>query len=204
VEPDAALISYQGYLQALAPWDVVIPFAPVLSREIAKSVASPRLLRDFNRLLSLIKAVTVLRHQHRRKDVKGRLVAEIADYATVYELVKGMYEASVSGATERVRDLVEAVDTVKAQGTETVTVTQLASHLGVTKMAASRGVKAACAHGWLVNNETRKGYPARLVVGEPLPDRTGLPAPKSLAACNTVTADTDGSAPVSPEFEEVF
>lgn len=203
-DPDPALISYQAYLQALAPWDVLIPFAPVLSCEIGKSITSPRLLRDYSRLLSLIKAVTVLRHPQRRRDEKGRLVAEIEDYATVYGLVKSMYEATVTGATERVRDLVQAVGKLNGAGEEGVTVTQVANHLEIHKMAASRAVKTACAHGWLVNNEKRRGYPARLVLGEPLPERTGLPAPKSLETCNGVTPETGGSPSVSPVFEEVF
>jgi hypothetical protein len=203
-EPDPALISYQAYLQALAPWDVLIPYAPALSLEIAKSIASPRLLRDFNRLLSLIKAVTVLRHRQRRRDGKGRLIAEIEDYATVYELVKSMYEATVTGATERVRDLVEAVGKLNGAGGAGVSVTQVANHLAILKMAASRAVKTACAHGWLVNNEKRRGYPASLVLGEPLPDRTGLPAPKTLETCNGVTPETGGPPSASPVFEEVF
>jgi len=203
-DPDPALISYQAYLQALAPWDVLIPFAPVLSDEIGKSIAFPRLLRDYSRLLSLIKAVTVLRHQQRRKDAKGRLIAEIEDYATVYELVKSMYEATVTGATERVRDLVQAVGKLNGAGGEEVTVTQVANHLEIHKMAASRAVKTACAHGWLVNNEKRRGYPASLVLGEPLPERTGLPGTKSLGTCNGVTDETGSSPSASPVFEEVF
>lgn len=203
-EPDPALIFYQAYLQALAPWDVLVPFAPDLSQEIGESIASPRLLRDFNRLLSLIKAVTVLRHRQRRRDEKGRLIAEIEDYATVYELVKGMYEATVTGATERVRDLVEAVGKLNGAGGAGVSVTQVANHLAILKMAASRAVKTACAHVWLVNNEKRRGYPASLVLGEPLPERAGLPAPKSLETCNGVTPETGGSPSASPVFEEVF
>jgi hypothetical protein len=183
---------------------VLIPFALVLSEEIAKSIASPRLLRDFSRLLSLIKAVTVLRHRQRPKDDKGRLIAEIEDYATVYELVKGMYEATVTGATDRVRELVEAVGRLNGASGEAVTVTQVGNHLGITKMAASRAVKTACTQGWLVNNEKRRGYPASLTLGEPLPERTGLPEPKSLETCNGVTPETEGSPPAGPEFEEVF
>ena len=203
-DPDPALILYQAYLQVGAPWDVVIPFAPDLSREIGKSIASPRLLRDFSRLLSLIKAVTVLRHQQRRKDAKGRLIAEVEDYATVYELVKGMYEASVTGATERVRDLVQAVGKLNGSGGDGVTVTQAAKHLVIHKVAASRAVRTACTHGWLVNNEKRRGYPASLVLGEPLPDRTGLPAPQVLEDYNSVTPETDDSTSLTPAFEEVF
>jgi hypothetical protein len=49
-------------------------------------------------------------------------------------------------------------------------------------MAVSRSVRTATKHGWLINTESRKGYPADLAIGEPLPARTGLPSPDELSA----------------------
>lgn len=48
-------------------------------------------------------------------------------------------------------------------------------------MAISRSVRTATKHGWLINTETRKGYPADLAIGEPLPSRTGLPPPDEIS-----------------------
>lgn len=59
--PDESLIAFQEYLQAMAPWDVVVPFAPALATEIGKQTTlQPRLFRDYSRLLAFIKSVTVL------------------------------------------------------------------------------------------------------------------------------------------------
>ena len=193
-EPDRGVLAFHAYLQAQAPWDVLVPYADVLARLIGKSAAAPRINRDFSRLLSLIKAAALLRHQHRPRNQKGRLVAALEDYVTVYDLVADMYEAAVTGASRAVRATVEGVRLLKDHGTARVTVSELARHLGVSNMAVSRSVRTATKHGWLINTETRKGYPADLAVGEPLPARTGLPSPDEIsvelnveAACEPAT-----------------
>ena len=120
---------------------------------------------DFARLLSLIKAVAVLRQHHRRRDASGRLIAEAADYATVYGLVNEMYRTS-SGAGEKVRAVVEAVQGLLHDGESLVDggererhvkLSQVQARLELSKASCSRRVKAALQGGWLVNSETRKG-----------------------------------------------
>jgi hypothetical protein len=64
---------------------VVIPYAPALA-EVVPPVAI-RLRRDFKMILTLIRAHTLLHQASRRKDADGRLIAEIADFAAVRELV---------------------------------------------------------------------------------------------------------------------
>jgi hypothetical protein len=198
-EPDLALVAMQAYLQARAPWDVVVPFARELAEAISKSATAPRILRDYVRLLALVKSVTVLRHCQRRTDGQGRLVAEIEDYATVHGLVTQMYTDNASGATEGVRAAVEAVARLIAGKNpgEKVTITTVGAALGISKMAASRRVKVALKAGWLFNAETRKNHPFDLTIGEPLPERTGLPAPQVLVGCNAVTPLTAGNIPPS-------
>jgi hypothetical protein len=176
--PDPALIAYQAYLQALAPWDVVIPFAAVLNNEIGRSLAVQRILRDSSRLFSMIKAVTILRHQHRQRSQHGRLVATLDDYETVYTLVNQIYEDSVTGASKSTRRVVKAVK--KLHKAAPVSVTRIARKLGITAMSASRRVQAALKAGWLINEEDRRGLPFRLKVGEKLPEHTGLPSLKTL------------------------
>src|SRR2546430_11707842 len=42
-----------------------------------------------------------------------------------------------------------------------------------SKSTASWRVKIAMEEGWLVNTQERKGYAARLTIGDPLPPRAG-------------------------------
>lgn len=190
--PDGALLAYQGLLQGLAPWDVVVPFAPQLAEVIGRSPSAPRILRDYQRLLSLVKTVAVLRHTHRGRDESGRLVAEVEDYATIFDLVGDMYQSSVSGgASAAVRATVAAVARLRAEGVERITMTELAGKLRLTHQATSKRVATARRLRWLVNQETRRGHPADLDIGEPLPDVSGLPAPGALTNLQPATAFTD-------------
>ena len=72
--PEASLIAFQAYLQACAPWEVVVPFADLLADVIARQASAPRILRDFSRLLALIKSAAVLRHRRRRAAPASELV----------------------------------------------------------------------------------------------------------------------------------
>jgi hypothetical protein len=192
VAPDAALIAFQSLLQVQAPWDVIVPFADQLAEAIGRSPAAARILRDFSRLLSLIKAATVLRHQHRTRDSQQRLVATRADYQVVFELVAEVYAGSSSGASRRVREAVAAVIALTGGVADAgVRVQAVAEQLGINKMAASRRVSTALKAGFLVNYEQRKGFPYALGVGEPLPPEEGLPEPDTLRS-NTVTPDPGG------------
>jgi hypothetical protein len=77
------LVQYQSYLQSRAPWDAIVRFAKELVEELFYKGANPRIQRDYQRILALIKAVTVLRHPQRGRDSKDRLISTLDDYKTV-------------------------------------------------------------------------------------------------------------------------
>jgi hypothetical protein len=179
-EPDPALIAYQSYLQAQAPWKVEVPFAGKLAEEVGRLPNASRILRDYARLTSLIKAVAVLRHRNRHQDETGRVIAEIEDYALVHELVGKMYETSVTRVSDKIRNVIRAVRELRGENISPVSDTEVAKRLIVSKQAINQAVKTALVQGWLVNHETKRGYPHDLDVGEPLPEALGLPDPESL------------------------
>ena len=194
LDPDPALVAYQGYLQELAPWDVVVPFAGAIAQHLAAQPADTRVVRDFARLLSLVKAVTVLRHPRRERDRAGRWVAVPEDYAEVFHLVGEVYKASNTGAGQKVREVVQAVADHIAAGHVHASQTDIMRALNLSKAAVSRRVSTAKRGGWLVDDETAKGRPAKLRVGEPLPSDCGLPTPEQIG-CSTVSAFTGGNSP---------
>jgi hypothetical protein len=203
-EPDPALVAYQAYLQAKAPFDVVVPFVTQLAEAIRRSTVAPRILRDFQRLLALIKAVTILRHRRRRIAGDGRLVAEIDDYAAVYGLVREMYQATITGASGGVRKVVGAVrDLTDGEVEGPLTHSVVARRLRVDRSTAQRNAEKAIKNGWLINKETRPNHRADLALGEPLAEPTGLPEPE--AVCCNVAAITDGCTTdtSAEELEEV-
>lgn len=172
------LIAFQSYLQMQAPWDVVVPFAKELATYLQKQPHESRVARDFNRTLSLIKVVTVIRHRSRKTNAEGRLMAELDDYRTVYELVADVSETG-SGASERVRETVAAVEKL-VSGDSTVSQAEIGKELGLVKGTVSNRVRTAIRGGWLVDEETGRGRPAKIRLGEPLPERAGLPTPGEL------------------------
>jgi len=214
-EPDAALLAFQSLLQSYAPWDVVVPYAEQLSEAIGESSASPRILRDFERLLSLIKATTILRHQHRRQNSDGRWIAEVEDYATVFELAADVYRGTSSGASGEIRAVVQAVgDLVEQRKTALAATPQLhasnpffENRLGVTRtkvaralelneMVAWRRLQAAIRGGWLRNLQTHDHRPACLLPGEPLPADEGLPRPEMLRVRTPLVSSASPRIPV--------
>ncbi len=183
---DDGLVAYQLYLQVLAPWHVRVPFASSLAYSIAEKNASPRLQRDFQRILALVKSVAILRHPHRKRDTDGALLAKIEDYGIVYDLLGDTYSATVTGASAKVRELVRCVAEL-AQDSASVSQSQLTEEMHSNRATISRLVAVARKNKWLVNRESRKGYPADLQIGEALPERTELPYPESLEVFRSVS-----------------
>jgi len=175
--PDTGLVAFQSYLQLKAPVKVTVPYAQELGAGMAKMASAPRILRDFARLMSLIKAMALIRHHQRQLDSEGRIVAELADYETIRGLVNDMYVDSSTGATSDIRRLVEAVVMLDARRTdgERITNTTLRKQLNIGIMQVSRRAKRAIKQDWLVNREQRKYHPADYAPGEPMPETEGLP-----------------------------
>jgi hypothetical protein len=85
-----------------------------------------------------------------------------------------------------VRETVEGVICLGAPETG-VTVSALASHMQLDQSAAWRRVQVAVRHGHLRNLEDRPRRPARLVLGDPLPDeRPIMPEAESLQVCASI------------------
>jgi len=170
VEPLSAYVAMQEYFQALAPLDVVVPYVRALDVLLGRSRVDARLLRDAARLLSLIKAIAILRSAHRDRDDQGRIVATLDDYQTMADLIADVYE-NTTGVSAKVRELVAALP---EHGV--VSETQLARGLGISRQAVSKRLRTALKNEWIVNSEERRRYPARLRRGDPLPHECGLPS----------------------------
>jgi hypothetical protein len=174
---------------------VLIPFASKLSENVPKVAVRQR--RDFLQFLALVQALALLHRENRKRDEDGRILATIEDYAVVRELVADLFgEAAGTEVSKTVRETVEAatalLDSKRGGGEEpaTVTVLEIAKRLELDKSAASRRVRAATQAGYLENLETRKGRPARLVPGDPLPEKLELlPPPKLLDSITSGKGD---------------
>ncbi len=197
----------QEWLGATGPHRVEVPFAEHLANLIPP--VAIRLRRDFSTLLGLIRSHALLHALSRPRSAQGYIVATLADYAAVRGLVAGVLSDGV-GATvsDTVRATVEAVRCrLATHSVGAVSVVQVASSLQLDKSAALRRVQVAVRHGYLTNSEERKGRPAKLTMGDPLPhDVTLLPAVETIEAaasgCTVAsqTVDIHGESTISPNM----
>jgi len=104
----------------------------------------------------------------------------------------------VADVRPEVRETVAAVAYLIAQGDAEVRQADLRARLKLDKSVISRRVADALDRGYLRNLEDRKGRPARLVMGDPLPDELEvLPQPERLLSC-TVVPGGENSRPLPP------
>jgi hypothetical protein len=182
VEPDFGEFHALDRLIASGKCRVVIPFAGRISA--ASDASATRLRRDFRSVLGLVEAHALLHQAHRERDREGRVIAEVGDYAAVYELVADLLAYSSGQAVPApIRETVEAVDHLqyKVRAGEPVKLAEVAAHLGIHRSTASRRIKGAIKLDLLQEAETQRGGPRLIKVGEPLPDDRGvLPNPANL------------------------
>jgi len=187
----------------MAPWhalqewlentdhSVTIPYAKALASSIPP--VSVRMRRDFSTILSLIKASAILHQANRQRDKQGAIIAEMADYAIVRELVADLIAEGVQmTVSDDIRKTVQAVEQLSRAKPEGVTYESVANALGLDKSAGRRRVIKAIKDGYIRNMQDRKGQPAQLVTGNPLPeDRDILPSAEVLCG-GTVAQEMKG------------
>jgi hypothetical protein len=180
---------------------VTIPFGTALAGLINGHAV--RLRRDFGALLSLIRTHALLHQQSRERDDRSRIVATIADYEAVHDLVHEMFaETGERAVPADVRETVEAVQQMgppaMADG-DGVTVRQIATKLGsvgisLDRSAVHRRVSRAIEHGFLLDKGGGgRGKAKRIVLGDwpGYEDGAVLPTPAQLeevCACACASA----------------
>lgn len=202
-------LSLQTWLELAGCRETTIPYAHDLAT--LSDPRAVRLRRDFGAVLALIRAHAILHQMTRERDERGRIIATVADYAAVYDLIIGIISEGVSASVSpTIRETVAAVAEIDAETGLPVSVTKLAERLQIDKSAALRRTKVAIEKGYLVNAEDKRGRPAKLTIGEPLPEESQvLPRPEDLQ--NKLCIDTPGVNPATlqplaepVEVEEVY
>lgn len=152
----------------------------------------------------LIRAHALLHQASRLKDEQGRVIAALEDYAAVRELVADLVAEGVEATVKpEIREVVETTARLIAEGREEVRQADLKAVLNLDKSAISRRVAGALDGGFLKNLEDRKGRPARLVLGDPMPaNRDVLPTPDRLTSSDQLhgCAVDQGDNAVPPDI----
>ena len=148
-----AWIDFQRWLELDGPYDVVIPFLPAIRAAHDGSKKPPRYRRDLTGFLTAIKASAIVYVAQRKRDERGRVVAELSDYAAAHEAfdhdMASLYSANVPETAKAVVRAVEGmIEVEKAKGEDVndakVTYDGLASALGIdSNDTAGRRLKEA-------------------------------------------------------------
>jgi hypothetical protein len=180
---------------ATGPAAVAVPFAKHLAKLVPP--VAVRLRRDFKTVLTLTRAHALLHQATRLKDAGGRIIATLEDYSAVRALVGDLVASGVEATVRpEVRETVNAVAGLLADGEIEVRQADLRTVLKLDKSAISRRVADALDRGYLRNLEERKGRPARLLLGDAMPDEMDvLPAPERLQGCVVDKGDQQPSSP---------
>ncbi len=185
----APFVAAQRWLELAGERRVAVPFAGILADLLP--AAAVRMRRDFRQLLTCVQAIALLYQCQRPRTAEGWIVAAIDDYAAARNLLAPIFDTlAAEGLTPAIRATVEAV-----KDGEEVSAADLATRLKLAKATVSWRTTRAIAAGWLVNREQRKGHPARLARGAPLPD-----AGSSLPTAEQVRKAFDSSGSASRSF----
>ncbi len=176
-------LALQRYLAAQGEQRVIVPFADTLADLMPAQTV--RMRRDFRQLLTYVQTIALLYQCRRERTPDGAIIASFEDYVQARELLAPIFDSIVAdGLTPATRQTVEAI-----QEGEEVNETTLAERLGLSKTPVRYRVNRALKGGWLINDETRKGYPAKLRRSIPLPDvRHVLPTVDDVEQANRAIA----------------
>src|SRR5215204_4064389 len=181
---------------------VTIPYAKELAAKIPPLAV--RLRRDFGALLNLIKAHALLHQANRQRDREGLIIATIADYAKVRDLVADLVSEGIEATVSpTVRETVATVGRLHDETEKAATLRDIAEELKLDKSTASRRVRTAIDKGFIKNLEDQRGRPGRYVPADPLPDDVEILPPPEVLQCCTVAGDAEGvKKNVVSEFPE--
>lgn len=195
-------VDLQVWLQ-YAEHRVVVPFSGQLAERVQP--VAVRLRRDFGAVLALIRAHAILHQASRRSDEQGRIVATLADYVAVRDLVADIVAEGVEATVPAVvRETVAAANRLLEEGASEIALNKLSTTLRLDKSVISRRVAMAVQLGYLKNLEDKRGRPARLVLGDPLPDeREVLPGVAELQPCSVEGRAHVAPSPLTPESATV-
>ncbi len=136
-----AWIDFQRWLELGGPYEVAIPFLSAIKAAHNGEEKLPlRYRRDLTGFLNAIKASAILHAAQRKRDVHGRIVAELSDYGAAHEAfdcdMASLYSANVPETAKAVVRAVEGmIEAEKARGEDVnhakVTYGGLATALGI-------------------------------------------------------------------------
>lgn len=142
---DKMIQAYQYFHDSLISADVVVPYAGGIAAFVSQNGSLPiSARRSFKRVLSAIKTMTLLYQKQRSRDEQGRYIADISDYAIVYQLMEESFAESLWDVKRYTDDRVRMIESAGM-----MTPRELAEKTGVSTAAISQWSKSLIEKGVL-------------------------------------------------------
>lgn len=163
---DSEFKHWQAGISQLKPYEVIIPYAPVLAEEFVTTKVRSR--RDFFKLLMLIKSHTLLNQLNQEKDSNGNLIATIKDFEDIYEIANSVLSQSYAEKSNNQQKVLEIVS-------DTFSTSEFGSHelykiediqrLNLSFRTIERYLKSFVKDGHIIHNGER-GKLSRYSLGD--------------------------------------
>jgi hypothetical protein len=141
--------------------------------------------RDITLLFNTIRTLAIMHQARRKRDRKGRIIAELRDYEMARDLLNEAMSAGIGATVKKnVRDTVNAVRelTLDAKPQQPHTTNKaLERYLDLSKGAVSTRVAAALSDGYIINVAEEGSKANKLALGAEMPDdKDLLPEPEEV------------------------
>ena len=154
---------YYNLLRQNTP-SVEIPFAEQIVKNLPRDHL--RVIRDFEKVQSLIKTVALLHRFEREKTEQGSVLAAFEDYEIVRDLLEDMLAQGWGVSTAPgVRLVVEAVKQLTTGRAYSVSQKEIARHLQADPATVSRNVRTAVDEELLIDQNPGQGKTAAISLG---------------------------------------
>ena len=128
---------WQLFHKELKPGQVIIPYAQDISAKVVTASILPiAARRSFKRLLSLIKAISIVYQAQRKIDHSGQLIAKIHDYHMAYQILSEIFEEGIAGQNDTDQERLHSIKKASP-----VQMKDLTKEWGVSKNAVSKWLK---------------------------------------------------------------
>lgn len=181
--------TWKHYHSLLKPVEVVIPFAGDIAKFITKNKVVPlSTRRAFKRVLIVIQAVTCAYQFQRKKNDKGKMIAEISDYWMALQIVKESFRENMGAPDEKTEERVEFIKKrVKVLPKDIVKEFAVSSVSAWTTDKVKKGILSWCDESGnyfsddkALSRAKHTGKAYLKINDDSSPEITGLPLPENL------------------------
>jgi len=138
------LDAWRHFHGSLVPAEVVIPYATEIAKFLPETNLPVSVRRAFNRVLSVIKTITLLYQAQRNTDRYGRLIAEYPDYAMAFQLIEETFADTLKSQQTPADERIRIIDKARM-----ITLKALSEKVGITKPAMSQWIDSRVRNGIL-------------------------------------------------------